>query len=89
MTAWDWYFSQKKPAWVIVTLKNGSRVYGLFGRNSFAGNDPDRRDLYLEATYRLLSNGEWAPNEDTRGILILGDQIAVIEFRYFEEVGDE
>ena len=89
MTAWDWYFNQQKPAWVIVTLKNGSRVYELFDKRSFAGDDPDRRDLYLEATFQVLANGEWAPNDDTGGILILADQIAVIEFRNLAEVSDE
>jgi hypothetical protein len=79
----------QKSAWVIVTLKNGSRVYGLFDKNSFAGNDPDRRDLYLEATFRVLDNDEWAPNQDTGGILILAEQIAMIDFRKWEEVSDE
>ncbi len=89
MTAWDWYFSQQRPVWAVVTLKSGARIYGLFGKNSFAGNDPERRDLYLEATYRVLANGEWAPNEDTGGVLVLGDQIAFVEFRFFAEVDDE
>lgn len=84
-TAWDWQFGREKPYWVIVTLKNGSRHYGQFGPGSFAGSDPERRDLYLEATYRLLETGEWAPEEDTGGILILADQIATIEFRKLPE----
>jgi hypothetical protein len=81
-TAWDWYFRQKKPSWMLVTLKNDSRVYGLYGGpGSFAGDDPQHRDLFLEATYRPLANSEWAPVEDTGGILIMNDQIATIEFR--------
>lgn len=86
MTAWDWFFSQQRPVWAIVTLKSGARIYGLFGKKSFAGNDPERRDLYLEATFRVLQNGEWAPNEDTAGALILTDQIGAIEFRNYAEV---
>ena len=90
-TAWDWYFSQQKPCWVSVTLKDGSHVYGLFlnKEESFAGDDPEHRDLYLEATFRLLPNDEWAPVEDTGGVLIMADQIAVIEFRKISEVNDE
>jgi hypothetical protein len=79
--AWDWLFSQEKPYWVTVTLKNGSRIFGLYGEHSRAGSDAERRDLYLEATFRLLPNGEWAPMEDTAGALIMPEQIAVLEFR--------
>jgi Family of unknown function (DUF6338) len=81
VTAWDWYFRQEKPSWMLVTLKNGSQVYGLFGKDSFAGDDPEFRDLYLQATFRLLPDGQWAPLEDTGGVLIMADQISTIEFR--------
>lgn len=84
--AWDWHFSHAKPYWVLVTLKDGTSVYGLFGSRSFAASDPERRDLYLEEQFRPLENGEWAPFEDTGGVLIMGDQIAAIEFRKIEEV---
>jgi hypothetical protein len=87
--AWDWHFSQGKPYWALVTLKDGSRVYGLYGERSFAGSDPERRDLYLEATFRLVERGDWAPVEDTAGILIMADQIVAIEFRQFTEVNRE
>jgi hypothetical protein len=81
MTAWDSYFSQEKPAWVLVTLKDGSFVYGLFGKKSFASDDPDCRDLYLEAAYDQLADGQWAPREDTGGVLIMAGEISTIEFR--------
>ena len=82
--AWDWHFSRLKPYWVMVTLKDGARLYGLFHSRSFAASDPDRRDLYLEAQFRPLETGEWAPVEDTGGVLIMADQIAAIEFRKVE-----
>jgi hypothetical protein len=88
-TAWDWHFSRGKPYWMLATMKNGSRVYGFFGEQSFAGDAPEHRDLYLEATYRLLQNGEWAPVEDTAGVLMMPDQIAAIEFRSFTEENHE
>ncbi len=85
-TAWDRHFARLKPYWVLVTLRDGSRVYGLFGLESFAGDDPNCRDLYLEATYRPAETGDWARVEDTGGVLIMADQIAVIEFRKLAEV---
>ena len=83
--AWDWYFSRSKPCWVVVTLRDRSRVLGLFHSNSFASDDPAQRDLYLQAQYRLLDNGEWAPMEDTAGVLIMGDEITALEFRTYGE----
>ena len=82
-SAWDWHFGRLKPYWVVVTMKDGSRVRGLFHSRSFAGSDPERRDLYLEAQYRLLETGEWGPVEDTGGVLVMGGEIAAIEFREF------
>lgn len=83
--AWDRHFSRLKPYWVLVTLRDGSRVYGLFRSQSFAASDPEHRDLYLEAQFRPLETGDWAPVEDTGGVLIMADQIAVIEFRKLTE----
>lgn len=87
-TAWDYFFSRAQPCWVIVTLQSGSRLYGFFGIKSFAGDDPQSRDLYLEAVYRLTDGGEWAPVEDSRGIWIASDQIASLEFREAHEVNN-
>ena len=85
-TAWDWHFSRGKPYWVLVTLRDGSCVYGLYGLASFAGDDPNERDLYLEGQFRPTDTGEWAPMEDSGGVLIKGHEIAVIEFRKLTEV---
>jgi len=79
--AWDWHFSRERPSWVLVRLKDGTRIFGLFHKNSFAASDPQHRDFYLEAQFRLLEGGEWAPVEDTDGVLIMADEIAYIEFR--------
>ena len=84
-TAWDYYFSRSKPAFLIVRLTDGSRVYGLFGPNSIAGDSPEQRDLYLEATYHKSRSGEWELVENTGGMLIKAEQIAIIEVRKITE----
>ena len=89
-TAWDYhFFTHPQPYWVIVTLCDGSRVYGLFGYNSFAGDDAAERDLYLEAVYHPTTSGEWAPIEDSGGIIVKADQVAAVEFRKLTEVSYE
>ncbi len=87
--AWDWHFSQGKPYWILVQLKDGAKVYGLFHRRSFASSDLEHRDLYVETQFRLTDGGEWAPVEDSGGVLIMADQIATIEFRNVTEVNDD
>jgi hypothetical protein len=42
--------------------------------------------LYIEAVFRLLETEEWAPVEDSAGILIAPDEISAIEFRKVAEV---
>lgn len=90
-TAWDFHFSRQKPYWVTVTLRDGARIHGFFGLQSFAGDDPEYRDLFIEAVFRVLETGEWAPVEDSGGVLITAEQIALVEFRKIEgiEYGDE
>jgi len=85
-TAWDYQFGRAKPYWVLVRLKDGSTVYGLWGLSSFASDEPEDRDLYIEAVFRPTERGDWAPVEDSGGAWITGEQIAVIEFRKLTEV---
>ena len=79
-TAWDHHFFRRLPYWVIVTLCDGSSVAGFFGEESFAGDDPGERDLYIEKVFRIVK-GDWMPIADSRGILVKSAQIAAIEFR--------
>lgn len=80
-TAWDFKFEQEVPAWVIVRLRDGAVVYGFWGEESFAGDEPGERDLYLEAVFQPDEGEAWQPAPDTAGILIRASEIATIEFR--------
>jgi len=80
-TAWDYKFQKGEPEWVIVRLKDGSSVYGLWAEMSFAGDDPNERDIFIEAVFRPDSDNPWKPVVDTRGILIKSSEIGTIEFR--------
>ena len=78
-TAWDYVFSRQEDSWVIVTLKNGSIIYGLYSFSSFASSDTDERDLYIEKVFTIGDNSQWIPNEQSKGILISKDSILTIE----------
>lgn len=48
-TAWDFCFNRlDAECWVIVSLKDGRKIHGRYGRNSFASSDLSMRDLYIE-----------------------------------------
>ncbi len=81
-TAWDWHFRRQKPYWVIVRLSDGSRVAGYFGYNSFAGDDPQERDLYLEKVCRPAADkGSWEVVPDTGGVLLKAREVVAVEFK--------
>ncbi len=81
-SAWDYQFSRiNEPLWVLVTLKDGSQVAGLFGKNSFAASsESSERDLYLEDVYQLSEDNPWQPVTGTAGVLIKAEEIRYIEF---------
>jgi len=87
-TAWEWQFSRiDGSAWIIVTLKDGSTVFGLFGSESFASSEPSERDIFIESVYTLGENDSWTPAG--KGALIPHGEIRCIEFILPSTVGEE
>jgi hypothetical protein len=90
-TAWDHLFSEVQPAWVIVRLKDDSRIRGLLGPNSYASSDPEDRDLFI--SHVLIEdpdsdNGSFKFAPDTEGVYIRGEDISTIELSHYEEPDD-
>ena len=83
-TAWDWKFSNPSPQWVLVTCKDGTKVAGFFGCNSFVSTDQNERDMYIERVYDLDEEDRWKDAGD-RGILILGSEISSVNFWPYKE----
>lgn len=78
---WDYVFSQRKPYWVVITLKDGKQIAGRYDINSFASSAPAQEQLYLEEAWVLSSGGGFErPRVDSAGILILAPDIATVEF---------
>lgn len=82
-SGWDYFFSKRESVFVIVGLKDGSRVAGFFGPNSMASSDPAAKDIYLEEVFRLSGkDGEpWESVDRSRGILVPHSEIQFVEFR--------
>lgn len=79
-TAWDYYFSQQKETWIIVTLKSGKVIYGKYSTESFSSSDPEERDIYIEKTYILDDNMVWNEDEKSNGVFVSKEDIETIEF---------
>jgi len=81
-SAWDAFFSKRESYYVIVTLKNGQRVGGKYGLNSFSSTYPNPKEIYLEEVWNLNENNNGFANKvaQTEGILITENEISTIEF---------
>lgn len=78
---WDFVFEKGKPYWTIVTLKNGNKIAGYYGPNSFASGSPAAEGIYLEQNWMISEDGGFERRRDsTAGILILPPDISTVEF---------
>ena len=87
---WDFVFAQRRTYWVIVTLKNGEKIGGMYGPNSFASSAPSEEQIYLEEQWILNDDGGFERRaEQTSGIIILSSEIRSVEFMHSGEQDDE
>lgn len=78
---WDFKFNRREPEWVIVHLKDGRKIGGLFSQGSFASSYPAEEQIYLETVWRLDEYGNFQEAvERSKGIIVLKDEILAIEF---------
>jgi hypothetical protein len=88
---WDEAFLRREPLFIIVHLKDGRRIGGYYGYQSFAGVYPASGHLYLEVLWSLDEAGKFvAPVPDSRGIVLRPDDYHFVELlRVPEEPNDE
>ena len=80
-SAWNYYFSQRQACYLIVVFKDGARVGGFFGPNSFATNTPGPMQLYVEREWVLNDEGAFEREaESSKGLLLLMADVVRIEF---------
>jgi hypothetical protein len=78
--SWDYVFSQRKRYWMIVTLKDGKKIGGLYGTESFASSTPEPAQLYLQEHWVVNDDGGFERQRvDTAGIIILSADILTVE----------
>lgn len=78
---WDFKFYKRESSWIIVHLKDGRKIGGIFHKDSFASSYPSEEQIYLETVWKLDDDGGFEkPIERSKGIIILKDEIAAVEF---------
>lgn len=65
----------------MVTLKDGDKVAGKFGVDSFASSAPAEEQIYLEEEWVLNKDGGFdRPADQSAGVIILSSEIRSVEF---------
>lgn len=86
---WDFYFEQRKPCWVILNLKSGSMIGGLFSSNSYATAYPHPEQLYIEEIWQLDERGKFVKKiENTRGAIVAFSECVTMEMFQLVEASD-
>jgi hypothetical protein len=79
-TAWDHFFNLKEDCFLLLHLKSGLMLGGLYTAKSFASSYPEKEDLYLAELWKLDENGAFQePMENTGGLLVNFEEVSFIE----------
>lgn len=88
--AWDAFFSKQLPCFILVHLKEGEMIGGLYNDGSFASAYPNTEDLYISEVWNINEDGQFVEKmEDTLGIWIKCEQISYLEFFDINVEGEE
>jgi len=78
---WDFVFSQRESRWVIIFLKNGEKIGGVYSSNSFSSSYPFKEQIYIEQRWEIGINNKFIkPIANTKGTIVLSDEISHINF---------
>jgi hypothetical protein len=89
-SAWDYVVGLNEGFYVRVHLKDGGGIIGgIYGTSSFASDERDAVDLYLEQLWIVDDNGKFIePVSATRGVWIPRESARLIEFLEGEATSD-
>lgn len=83
---WDYVFGQRQCYWIVVMLRDGTKIGGKYSTGSFASSAPTKEQLYLEETWVINADGGFERKRtDSAGILILSNEIVSVELFNLEE----
>jgi hypothetical protein len=79
-TSWDFAFDSEQDLLLVVTLRDGNRVAGYYGRRSHSGYGTRTRDLFLEERWDFTDDGAslQGPAPGSVGVWIGADDIVAV-----------
>lgn len=78
---WDYIFSKREPRWVVIFLKNGEKIGGIYGSNSFSSSYPYKEIIFIEQRWSIGIKNEFIkPIANSKGTIVLSDEISHINF---------
>jgi hypothetical protein len=78
---WDYVFGSLKPYWIVVTLKDGTKLGGKYDNLSFSSTSGTPERLYLEEAWVINDKGGFERKKNnTAGTLIMCHDVTSIEF---------
>ena len=88
--AWDHFFGKGKHCFVLVHLKNGNVLGGLYTGESFASSYPEPQEIFLSEVWRVDESGRFQHKiEETKGVLVNHEVIEYLEFYNTEGASSE
>lgn len=79
-TSWDHFFRRQQGCWIVVHLRDGRRLGGKFGRNSYASAYPNPGHLYIEQLWSLDEDGRFVHElPRSMGVVLRPEDYYVVE----------
>jgi len=84
-STWDSFFMMRYDYWVIISLKNGGKIAGKYGKSSISSTYPMKEEIYIEDLWTLDEEGDFSESiPNNCGVLITADEISLINFYKFK-----
>ena len=84
------FFGKGEHCFVLVHLKNGNVLGGLYTGESFASSYPEPQEIFLSEVWRVDENGRFQNKiEETKGVLVNHEVIEYLEFYTTEGASSE
>lgn len=85
---WDFLFRQGRHHWVVIHLKDGTRVGGIYGAKSFASSYPEEPQIYFQQVWKLGKKSLFQrPVARSEGMIIFGSEIKSLELFEYDDKG--
>ena len=77
---WDYVFSSGKAYWIIIHLRDGTKIGGIYGKDSRTSTFPYQRQIYLEKQWEIGEDNDFGEKiKHSDGVLVFEEDISFVE----------